>query len=202
MGASPRYFLMTLAVPAFRIGTWLDAFLAGMARAAGYLGMRFVGGDTTKSRWVSISITVLGEVSRGRALMRSGARPGDLLYVPESWAAPSLAWNLCDELSAPERTSRRVASAPVPSNPGEAWRMAREDAGRKRDDGHLRRPLNRSHSSLRRESGWCSDPGPACTSAFRSRWVFSAAPEGWIRFKWRFTAGTTMVCLSRFPVGA
>jgi thiamine-monophosphate kinase len=81
MGASPRYFLMTLALPASRIGTWLDAFLAGMARAARYLGMRLIGGDTTKSRSVSISITVLGEVPRGRALRRSGARPGDLIYV-------------------------------------------------------------------------------------------------------------------------
>jgi thiamine-monophosphate kinase len=81
MGASPRYFLLTLALPASRIGTWLDAFLAGMARAARYLGMRLIGGDTTKSGLVSISITVLGEVSRGRALHRSGARPGDLIYV-------------------------------------------------------------------------------------------------------------------------
>jgi thiamine-monophosphate kinase len=81
MGASPRYFLMTLALPASRIGTWLDAFLAGMARAARYLGMRLIGGDTTKSHSVSISITVLGEVSRGRAIRRSGARPGDLIYV-------------------------------------------------------------------------------------------------------------------------
>jgi thiamine-monophosphate kinase len=81
MGASPRYFLMTLALPASRIGTWLDAFLAGMARAARYLGMRLIGGDTTKSGSVSISITVLGEVSRERALNRSGARPGDLIYV-------------------------------------------------------------------------------------------------------------------------
>ena len=81
MGASPRYFLMTLALPASRIGTWFDAFLAGMARAARYLGMRLIGGDTTKSSFVSISITVFGEVSRGHALTRSGARPGDLIYV-------------------------------------------------------------------------------------------------------------------------
>src|SRR5580700_1391130 len=81
MGASPSYFLLTLALPASRIETWLDAFLAGMARAARYLGMRLIGGDTTKSRFVSVSITVLGEISRGRALTRSGARPGDLIYV-------------------------------------------------------------------------------------------------------------------------
>ncbi len=81
MGAAPRYFLLTLALPASRIGTWLDAFLAGMARGARYLGMSLIGGDTTKSRSVSISVTALGKVTRGRGLTRSGARPGDLIYV-------------------------------------------------------------------------------------------------------------------------
>jgi thiamine-monophosphate kinase len=81
MGASPRYFLMTLALPASRIGSWLDGFLAGLGRASRYLGIRLIGGDTTKYRTVAISITVLGEVSRGCALTRSGARPGDLIYV-------------------------------------------------------------------------------------------------------------------------
>ena len=94
VGASPRYFLMTLALPASRIGTWLDAFLTGMARAARYLGMRLIGGDTTKSRSVSISITVLGEVSRGRALTRSGARPGDLIYVTGKLGRAQLGFDL------------------------------------------------------------------------------------------------------------
>jgi thiamine-monophosphate kinase len=80
MGATPQYFLMTLAtVP--RNGAWLDGFLAGMARAARSLGMRLIGGDTTRSRAISISITVIGEVARGHAITRSGARPGDLIYV-------------------------------------------------------------------------------------------------------------------------
>src|ERR1700752_180901 len=60
MGASPRFFMMTLALPASRIGAWLDEFLEGMARAARYLGMRLIGGDTTRSGSVSIGITVLG----------------------------------------------------------------------------------------------------------------------------------------------
>src|ERR1700741_3792089 len=81
MGASPRYFLMTLALPASRIGSWLDRVLVGLGRASRYLGMRLIGGDTTRYRTVAISITVLGEVSRRRALTRSGAKPGDLIYV-------------------------------------------------------------------------------------------------------------------------
>ena len=117
MGASPRYFLMTLALPASRIGTWLDAFLAGMARAARYLGMRLIGGDTTKSHSVSISITVLGEVSRGRALSRSGARPGDLIYVTGKLGSAQLGLDLVRAKSGtPKRASNCIASAPIPSN--------------------------------------------------------------------------------------
>src|SRR6201987_5951132 len=46
MGASPRYFLMTLALPASRIGSWLDGFLAGMAPAGRPLAMRLIRGET------------------------------------------------------------------------------------------------------------------------------------------------------------
>jgi thiamine-monophosphate kinase len=81
MGSTPRYFLLTLALPASRTGAWLDEFLRGMARAARELGIIVIGGDTTRSRTVFISITVLGEIAPGRALTRSGARPGDVIYV-------------------------------------------------------------------------------------------------------------------------
>ena len=52
-----------------------------MARAARELGITIIGGDTTKSDRLFISITALGEIARGRALTRSGAKPGDLIYV-------------------------------------------------------------------------------------------------------------------------
>jgi thiamine-monophosphate kinase len=81
MGAAPRFFLLTLALPAARTGSWLDGFLRGMARAARELGIAIIGGDTTSSRTVFISITVLGEIAPGRALTRSGANPGDIIYV-------------------------------------------------------------------------------------------------------------------------
>lgn len=99
MGATPRLFLLTLALPQMRTGQWLDEFLRGMRRAARYLDMRLAGGDTTASRTISISITVLGEIEAGRRpdkrhpgrvpdrqggaqpLTRSGGRPGDRIYV-------------------------------------------------------------------------------------------------------------------------
>jgi thiamine-monophosphate kinase len=81
MGATPRYFLLSLALPAERTGAWLDHLLVGMRRAARHLGLRLVGGDTSCYPSVVLNITVLGEIERGRALLRSGARPGDLIYV-------------------------------------------------------------------------------------------------------------------------
>jgi thiamine-monophosphate kinase len=81
MGATPRFFLLTLAIPARLTGPWLDAFLRGMARAARSMRMVLIGGDTTKSATVSVSITVFGEVARGRALKRSTTRVGDIIYV-------------------------------------------------------------------------------------------------------------------------
>jgi thiamine-monophosphate kinase len=94
MGATPRFFLLNLALPrnasrpmrvrqstASAPEVWLRSFLRGMARAARELGMAVIGGDTTKSGRVFISITALGEIASGHALTRSGARPGDLIYV-------------------------------------------------------------------------------------------------------------------------
>jgi len=81
MGASPRFFLLTLALPRGRVGRWLDGFLGGLGRAGRHFGMTLIGGDTTKSARIFISITVLGDISSGLAVRRSGARPGDLIYV-------------------------------------------------------------------------------------------------------------------------
>jgi thiamine-monophosphate kinase len=81
MGATPRYFLLTFALPKNLTSDWLDDFLKGMARAARELRISAIGGDTTTAGAVSISITVLGEIARSQAVRRSGARPGDLIYV-------------------------------------------------------------------------------------------------------------------------
>jgi len=81
MGATPRFFLLALALPSARTGAWFHAFLRGMGRAARQMGLRLTGGDTTKSSKISISVTVVGEIARGRAITRAGARPGDIIYV-------------------------------------------------------------------------------------------------------------------------
>ena len=81
MGGTPRFFLLTLAIPQAFTNTWLSTFLDGVRRAARELGLVLIGGDTTRSTSAALSITVLGEVASGRAITREGARPGDILYV-------------------------------------------------------------------------------------------------------------------------
>jgi thiamine-monophosphate kinase len=81
MGARPLYFLMNLALPPACTGKWYDGFLAGMAGAARAFGLTIAGGDTTRSTLAAINLTIIGEVERGRAVLRSGARPGNLICV-------------------------------------------------------------------------------------------------------------------------
>lgn len=81
MGGQPRWFVLALALPPQKTGSWLSRFSAGMGRAARNLGLTLIGGDTTKSSLISMTLTVLGEIAPGGALTRSSARPGDRIYV-------------------------------------------------------------------------------------------------------------------------
>ena len=81
MGGVPRCFLLSLALPVSHTVRWLDEFLAGLRRASRRFGCVLAGGDTTQRKEILININVAGEVETGRAVLRSGARPGDLVYV-------------------------------------------------------------------------------------------------------------------------
>jgi thiamine-monophosphate kinase len=80
-GAEPRCFFLALALP--RIDEpWLRAFSQGMFALADAHGCVLAGGDTTRSpHGAVITITVMGAVPQGQALLRSGARAGDDLWV-------------------------------------------------------------------------------------------------------------------------
>jgi thiamine-monophosphate kinase len=82
MGGVPRCFLLSLALPKdLAAGAWLGEFLGGLRRGASRFGCELAGGDTTERCEVLIHVTVIGEVLRGRAVRRAGARVGDVIYV-------------------------------------------------------------------------------------------------------------------------
>jgi thiamine-monophosphate kinase len=81
MGARPLYFLLSLALPLSCTGRWFDHFLEGMSRAARSFDLVLAGGDTTRSPLAAINLTVIGEITPGEAVLRSGAQPGNLICV-------------------------------------------------------------------------------------------------------------------------
>ena len=81
MGGVPRCFLLSLALPESHTGRWLDEFLNGLRRAARKFGCVMAGGDTTRRREILINVMVVGEVQATRAVLRSGARAGDFVFV-------------------------------------------------------------------------------------------------------------------------
>ena len=78
-GARPLAFTLALALPQVD-AAWLEGFSRGLLQLADTHGCELVGGDTTQGP-LNICITVFGEVPAGQALLRSGARPGDDIYV-------------------------------------------------------------------------------------------------------------------------
>lgn len=80
MGARPRWMTLSLTIPEANPG-WLEGFAAGLHAAAAEYGVALVGGDTTHGNDIVVSIQITGDVARGKAILRSGAQPGDTVFV-------------------------------------------------------------------------------------------------------------------------
>lgn len=81
MGARPEAAFLSLALPAELSGKWMEGFFNGLMALAERSRLPLTGGDLAKSSFVIADIVLLGSVPAGRALLRSGARAGDLIYV-------------------------------------------------------------------------------------------------------------------------
>jgi thiamine-monophosphate kinase len=93
MGALPTALVVALSAPGLTPTATVTGIGAGLAEAAAELGAGLVGGDLTRSEVLTIAVTVLGDLRGGRPVVRSGARPGDLVAVAGrlGWAAAGLA---------------------------------------------------------------------------------------------------------------
>ncbi len=82
MGARPRVCLLGLAVPESVDLDWLREFARGLAADQERFAIALAGGDTTATTGPpTLSLTAIGEVEAGRALLRSNAAPGEHVYV-------------------------------------------------------------------------------------------------------------------------
>ncbi len=80
MGGRPRWMTLALTIPSADTG-WLALFAEGLFTAATEAGVSLVGGDTTRGQPVVVSVHLLGDVDPHRVMRRSGAGPGDSIFV-------------------------------------------------------------------------------------------------------------------------
>ncbi len=82
MGAEPRHALLAAFLPPDMSRGRTEALATGLHAAFSHWGVALVGGDTSATPGpLALSLTLLGRVERGKALLRSGAQPGDWIYV-------------------------------------------------------------------------------------------------------------------------
>lgn len=79
MGADPRWITLALALPEADL-TWVQALAGGFRECCETYAVDWVGGDTTRGR-LNLCATIIGEVPRGQAIQRNGARVGDDIWI-------------------------------------------------------------------------------------------------------------------------
>ena len=82
MGGTPLAAFLSLALPNKLPQPWVGEFLDGLRKLASKFDVPLAGGDTSKSPGkILADIVVLGSVPKGKAILRSGARPGNRIFV-------------------------------------------------------------------------------------------------------------------------
>lgn len=81
MGGKPLYCLVSIALAPWTRGHWIDGFYQGVDRLLRQAGASLAGGDISHADQFVCDIMLCGSVEHGKALLRSGARVGDIVYV-------------------------------------------------------------------------------------------------------------------------
>ena len=109
MGGTPLFLLIALAVPGRGTGSQVHQLYRGLMTACRPYGVRLIGGDTSTSKggWF-LSVALIGAVAPQRALLRKGARVGDLLYVTGTLGDSSLGLRLLNEGASPDHRPHKA----------------------------------------------------------------------------------------------
>ena len=95
MGATPLWAVLAFGLPKKTSPDWLDALVSGVREAAAEHGVAVVGGDLSASEKIFVAVTALGQAPE-KPLLRSGAEPGDALYVSGTLGAAAAGLRLLE----------------------------------------------------------------------------------------------------------
>ncbi len=127
MGAQPRFFTVSLAIPSGISERWITEFYDGLTKLGRSKGAQLIGGDLSRSEsGILISIAALGESLNRKVLYRSGGRPGDLLYVTGILGRSAAGLKLLQSgvthpRSRPQREAVRIHQMPEPRCESAVW---------------------------------------------------------------------------------
>ena len=143
MGATPLGYLLATSVPRAFDDDWYAGFAAGLALDQAEFAITLLGGDTTQTPGpLSLTLTAVGHVAPGAAILRSGARPGDSLWVTGTIGDGALGLHAArGELADPDGWLRGRYDLPTPrlGLPLAGWAHAAADVsdGLFQDLGHI-----------------------------------------------------------------
>ena len=143
MGAVPFGYLVTISVPRSLGDDWFAGFAAGLHMDQQAFGITLLGGDTTETPGaLTLSLTAIGHVAPGTALLRSGAKAGDDLWVTGTIGDGVLGLHAArGELADPDGSLRARYDLPTPrlGLPIVGWAHAAMDVsdGLFQDLGHI-----------------------------------------------------------------
>lgn len=207
-GADPACFTLALTLPESD-ERWLTAFAEGLGEAARSFGLALAGGDITRGP-LNLSIQVHGSVPRGAALLRNGARPGDLICVSGTLgdAGAALDYLDCDHPDADREIVMGRYHRPEPRLQLGQWLRGRASAvidvsdGLLADLGHLLRasgagarldcrslPVSAALQRLRPDSARQF----ALSAGDDYELCFTLSPRAWERLGWRDALPLTVI---------
>jgi thiamine-monophosphate kinase len=95
MGGIPRHFLVSIAAPGVLDIQWIDGFIDGLSRACAEFDISLLGGDSSSADSIFVDVSMIGTLPAGRrAVLRSGAKAGDGIYVTGNLGSSALGLEL------------------------------------------------------------------------------------------------------------
>ena len=108
MGAQPAFAVLNLSMPRV-VDEWMGKFSAGFFELADQFGVALVGGDTVRGP-LGVTVTVFGHADPGACMLRSGAKPGDQIYITGTLGDAALGLMIAgDELESSDADAQFLA---------------------------------------------------------------------------------------------